>query len=78
MRRESIPMPLKTTAKTICEAAEKMALDKAAENLSFFDMPKLDSKEFNIALIHLGYSLQDIKDMDCHDIDDDFLSDMEL
>ena len=72
MRRESIPMPLKTKAKTICEAAEKMA------NLSFFDMPKLDSKEFNIALIHLGYSLQDIKDMDCHDIDDDFLSDMEL
>lgn len=76
--RGSDPMPLKTKAKTICEAAEKMALDKAAENLSFFDMPKLDPKEFNIALIHLGYSLQDIKDMDCHDIDDDFLSDMEL
>lgn len=71
------PMELKTKAKLICEKAEEMAMEKAAENIeNIFELPELDPREFRLALIAMGYSLDEIKEMDHSDIDEDFLNRM--
>ena len=56
------PMPLKTKARIICEKAYDIALPETTpENV------------FSAVLPSLGYSADDILEMDHHDISDDFI-----
>lgn len=65
------PMQIKTKAKLICEEAEKMAMNQEEGN--WFNVPELNSRDFTTALAAMGYDIDDIMDMDHHDISVDFL-----
>ncbi len=68
------PMPLKTKARIICEKAYDIALPETTpENVFSAVLPEADPREFKYALISLGYSADDILEMDHHDISDDFI-----
>lgn len=67
-------MPLKTKARIICEKAYDIALPETTpENVFSAVLPEADPREFKYALISLGYSADDILEMDHHDISDDFI-----
>ena len=68
------PMEMETKAKVICDKAEEMALAEA--KCGFWEIPEVDPKIFRMALISLGYNLDDIYEMDHHDIDEEFLDRM--
>lgn len=70
------PMEMETKARIICRKAEEMALEYVIENNKKenpFFMPRITPEELKRAFIALGYSREDILDMDHHDVADDFL-----
>lgn len=72
------PMQMKTKAKVICEKAEEMAYKSAIENCAEKDpfmmaMTEYNSEDLKCAFIALGYSREDILNMDHCDVADDFL-----
>ena len=68
------PMVLPTKARLICDAAVKMIKDNS--EFSFFKDPEISPADFKLALINLGYRLDDILSMDHHDVSNDFLEAM--
>lgn len=72
------PMEMKTKAKLICEKAEALAYASAVENRKEDDpfiaaMTEYTSEDLKCAFISLGYSREDILNMDHHDVDEEFL-----
>ena len=64
------PMQLKTKARFICEKAEEIATEVVG-----FER-RLNPKKFRLALISLGYTLKEIKEMEHRDISEKFLAEM--
>ena len=67
---------LKTKAKLLCEKAEKLVLESENNNdddfFSFLDT-EINPAYFRQALITLGYSIEEIMEMDHHDINEEYL-----
>ena len=72
------PMPLKTKAKVLCEKALQLARDASPDTDVFSAFQIVNARDFNFALVSLGYELDDIAQMDHHDISDDFLKEMHI
>lgn len=68
------PMALFTKARLICDAALEMI--KNHSEFSFFEDPDVSPADFKLALINLGYRLDDILSMDHHDVSNAFLEAM--
>lgn len=75
-RNGETPMMLKTKAKLLCEKAEKLVLESENKNDDDF-FSSLDTEinpaYFRQALITLGYSIEEIMEMDHHDINEEYL-----
>ena len=75
-RNGETPMMLKTKAKLLCEKAEKLVLESENNNDDDF-FSSLDTEinpaYFRQALITLGYSIEEIMEMDHHDINEEYL-----
>lgn len=69
------PMKMKTKAKLICEEAYQIAIESGAKT-NMFQITELNPGDFRIALAKLGYTLDEIKEMDHRDVDEKFLEDM--
>lgn len=69
------PMVLKTKAKLLCEEAEKLILENQTNNEDYFNSldTEIDPRLFRIALITLGYSIEEVLEMDHHDVDEEYL-----
>lgn len=75
-RNGEIPMTLKTKAKLLCEKAEKLVLESENNNDDdFFSSlgTEINPAYFRQALITLGYSIEEIMEMDHHDINEEYL-----
>ncbi len=66
------PMKLPTRAKVLCQKAEEHLNENKEFTFGNFCRDMSES-EFNMSLIHLGSSLEEIKEMDHHDADLSFL-----
>lgn len=75
-RNGETPMRLKTKAKLLCERAEQLVLESENNNdedfFSSFDA-EINPAYFRQALITLGYSIEEIMEMDHHDINEEYL-----
>lgn len=73
------PAKMKTKAKLLCEKAEELTLegnvDYEKNFFEQFDRP-LSSKQFRLALSSLGYSIEDLLEMEHYDVDEEFLKSM--
>lgn len=67
-------MEMETKAKVICKKAEEMVL--AETKCEFYEIPEVSPEMFRLALISLGYTIDDICGMKHHDINEDFLNKM--
>ena len=72
------PMPLKTKVNILCESALQIAREASPDTDIFSAFPAVNARDFNFALTSLGYALDDIMEMDHHDISDDFLKEMRI
>lgn len=72
------PMDMRTKAKMILNAAcENAAEFCQGENVDFFEPEEPTALDIKFALARLGYNVKEIKKMDHHDIDQDFLERLE-
>lgn len=68
------PMELKTKAKLLCEKAEKLVLENQTNEDYFNSLDtEIDPGLFRMALTTLGYTIEDVLEMDHHDIDEEYL-----
>lgn len=66
------PMKLPTRAKVLCQKAEERLNENKEFTFENFYKDTSES-ELNMSLIHLGSSLEEIREMDHHDVDFSFL-----
>lgn len=75
-RNGETPMMLKTKAKLLCEKAEKLVLESENKNDDGF-FSSLDTEinpaYFRQALITLGYSIEEVLEMEHHDVNEEYL-----
>lgn len=73
------PAQLKTKASLLCEKAIRFAekIDKEKHEDDAWYLPEVKPELFRIGLIKYGFTLEELKEMDCHDIDANFLKEME-
>ena len=78
-RRGEAPAQLKSKAYLLCEKAIMLAeeIDKENHEDDAWYIPEVKPELFRISLIRYGFNLDELKEMDCRDIDMDFLKDME-
>lgn len=78
--RGASPMPLKTREALLCETAINMCRDEffgAVSSADWFTADFVLTRiAFRTALAHIGFGFDDILKMDHHDVDDDFLKEM--
>lgn len=68
------PMELKTKAKLLCEKAEKLVLENQTNEDYFNSLDtEIDPGLFRMALTTLGYTIEEVLEMDHHDIDEEYL-----
>ena len=75
-RSGDCPIELKTKAKLLCEKAEELALESEHKNDDDF-FSSLDTEinpaYFRQALITLGYSIEEVLEMEHHDVNEEYL-----
>ena len=72
------PMEMKTKAKTILDEACGNAAEACqGKEIDFFDPKEPTALDVKLALARLGYNVKEIKKMDHHDVDQDFLERLE-
>lgn len=76
--RGDAPAELMTKAKLICDKAVKFAekIDKEKHEDDLFYIPEVSPRMFRLGLIDLGFSFDDLREMNHHDVDDGFLREM--
>lgn len=78
-KRGEAPARLKTKACLLCEKAIRFAekIDKEKHEDDAWYLPEVKPELFRIGLIKYGFTLEELKEMDCRDIDMNFLREME-
>lgn len=74
-RSGDCPMELKTKAKLLCEKAEELVLESENKNDEFFASldTVINPAYFRQALITLGYSIEEVLEMEHHDVSEEYL-----
>lgn len=69
------PLKMETKSHMLCRQANNMCLQNMVVTNDFFEMceREIDPWEFSLAIANLGYSVEELLEMDHSDVDEDFL-----